>query len=457
MWRVIVKEESRRNLPVNSSSQFRRALAKSPILWGALVCSGFYGLIHAGFADGPGISQYFNVRQYFTAHPVEYAATAMFFVGLAALAVKLLEIAVQKGRLGRRLLAPIEPGGQPVEDCRELAAELNRLPGATHDDYLVRRLRNALEYVQRSGQADGLEEELRYLADVDAGRLYGSYGLVRVIIWAIPILGFLGTVIGITLAIGKLSPEALETSLPAVMTNLSVAFYTTTQALALSIVLMFAQFLTDRRENALLTEVDDRAEAEMVGRFARVASGADGQLAAIGRMTEAMIESSERLVDRQCELWSSTIQAAQHRWSKMTDAAGGELQTSLSRALAASLKDHAERLTANELLLAEKGRESWQETQRSLIDNTETIAGLRDAVLQEARLLGRAVEATGQVARLEETLNQNLAALAGSKNFEQTVMSLAAAIHLLNSRLGEMPSDAPRVQLEPLDETGQAA
>ena len=60
---------------------------------------------------------------------------------------------------------------------------------------------------------------------------------------AIPVLGFLGTVIGITLAIGKLSPQALEDSLPEVMTSLSVAFYTTTQALGLSIVLMFAQFL----------------------------------------------------------------------------------------------------------------------------------------------------------------------------------------------------------------------
>jgi len=63
------------------------------------------------------------------------------------------------------------------------------------------------------------------------------------------------------------------------------------------------------------------------------------------------------------------------------------------------------------------------------------------------------------VAKLEAALNHNLEALAGAKNFEQTVMSLAAAIHLLNARLGELPSESTRVQLE-LDtpvQTGKAA
>jgi len=42
-----------------------------------------------------------------------------------------------------------------------------------------------------------------------------------------------------------------------------------------------------------------------------------------------------------------------------------------------------------------------------------------------------AIQAAGEVTRLEDALNRNLAALAGSKNFEETVVSLAAAIHLL--------------------------
>ena len=59
--------------------------------------------------------------------------------------------------------------------------------------------------------------------------------------------------------------------------------------------------------------------------------------------------------------------------------------------------------------------------------------------------------------KLEEALNRNLAALSGAKNFEQTVMSLAAAIHLLNARLADVPSGAPTVQLDENSGTTQAA
>ena len=46
------------------------------------------------------------------------------------------------------------------------------------------------------------------------------------------------------------------------------------------------------------------------------------------------------------------------------------------------------------------------------------------------------LEATGDVRNLESALNQNLTALAGAKNFQDTVVSLSAAIQLLTSRLG---------------------
>ncbi len=59
--------------------------------------------------------------------------------------------------------------------------------------------------------------------------------------------------------------------------------------------------------------------------------------------------------------------------------------------------------------------------------------------------------------KLEEALNRNLGALSSSSNFEETVMSLAAAIHLLNSRLGHLPEDGPRVQLDEDARKGHAA
>jgi biopolymer transport protein ExbB/TolQ len=436
---------------VAKSSKSSQSPGSSPILWGALLSLGFYGLFRYAAPN----SAFFN--KYFASHPVEYVATVMFFVGLAALGIKALEIAAQYRGLARPLLGPIPVGGQPVTDCQSLAARLKRLPQRQQRGYFVRRLLTALEYVRRTGSAETLDDELKYLADLDAGRAHASYGLVRMFIWAIPILGFLGTVIGIAQAMGNLAPQALEDSLPQVMAGLTVAFDTTKLALGLSIVLMFAQFLTDRAENALLTEVDRRVDEELVGRFEHLTSGPDGQLTAVRRMVETLIDSTKKIVQQQAELWQTSLEARERRWATMAEAAGEQLQTALAAALEESLTVHAREVVTAQQRANDANRHQWQPLQDALIRNTETVAHLQGTVVEKAEMLGRALESADQVVTLQHALNNNLRVLAGAKNFEETVMSLAAAIHLLTARLGDLPPEAPGVELDPARQTGQAA
>ncbi len=68
------------------------------------------------------------------------------------------------------------------------------------------------------------------------------------------------------------------------------------------------------------------------------------------------------------------------------------------------------------------------------------------------------LQATGNVIKLEDALNQNLCASSGAKNFEDTVMSLSAAIHLLSSRLGRPVPRESQVKLDAsLQECGMNA
>jgi len=436
---------------LNKSTNFYRMLSRSPILWGLLGVSGFYGLVHAGLVTGR------FVERYFLSHPVEYVTATMFFIGLAALAIKLLDIAVQYQRLGEPLLGPIPPDGQPVAESQSMIARLQRHTQHRESEYLLRRVGEALEYLRRQGSADALEERLKYLADLDAARLHSSYALVRVIIWAIPILGFLGTVIGITLAIANLAPEALEESLPQVTAGLGVAFDTTALALGLSIMLMFAQFLTERAENGLLEQVDHRVDAELVGRFEQLAPAASGQLVAVRRMAESVLQAADGLVRRQAEIWQASIEAAGQRWTRMAETSGKQLQAALAGALDESLQKHAAKLVEAEQSAAGQNHRHWDQVQQALTRSAEAAVSLHGALGGQAEVLGRAVEATGDVVRLEDALNRNLAELAGARNFEQTVISLAAAIHLLNGRLGQVPADLPAVQLQPPGQAGHAA
>jgi biopolymer transport protein ExbB/TolQ len=298
---------------MSKSSQLVQSVTKSPFLWGVLGSVGFYGLIYGIPPDTPGMP---FVLRYFTHHPVEYMETVMFAVGLAALIVKIFDIAAQRGALRNSALGPASPSS---EGCDALLARLDQLPGRRQGEYYISRLRAALQHVRRHGSADELDDELKYLSDMDASRLHTSYGLFRVIVWAIPILGFLGTVIGITMALNGIDMQAPEKSMHDVLSGLGLKFDTTALALTLSMVLMFVHFCVERVETSLLEEVDRQVQDDLTGRFAAaspVAAGADGQLVAVRRMAEAMMQATDALVQRQAELWQTSVDSAARQWAE---------------------------------------------------------------------------------------------------------------------------------------------
>jgi biopolymer transport protein ExbB/TolQ len=393
---------------MNRSSQLVQSITKSPFLWGLVGAVGFYGLIFAIPPDVPGMS--FALR-YFTHHPVEYMEAVMFSIGLAALVVKIFDIAAQRAGLRHSALGPAPASPQSSQECESLLAELDELPSRRQGEYYIARLRAALKHVLRHGSADALDDELRYLSDIDAARLYAGFGLFRVIVWAIPILGFLGTVIGITMALNSVDLQAPDKSMLQVLQGLGLKFDTTALALTLSMILMFIHFYVERAENVLLGEVDRQVEDDVADRFAVIPVGGDGQFAAIRRMAEAMMQATDALVQRQAELWQASVDSAARQWAEMSQSAAGQVQTAMTAA-------------AGELA-------------------------------RQTDVLGRAVEAAGEVTKLEDALNRNLAALSGAKHFEQTVLSLAAAVNMLSARLAESPN-AP-IRLEPSRRPAHAA
>ena len=212
-------------------------LLRSPLLWGGALAFCFFALIHGGIVTDA------NVIRYLAGHWVEYVEVIMFGVGFSALVIKGIDLMRQRSGVTDVLLEAAPEGGNNPVDAEALVASL---PAPDErGGYLPRRLRESLDLVVRTGTAESLEDHLKYLADLDAARAAQSYGLVRFVIWAIPIMGFLGTVIGITVAIASLSPTQLE-NISGVVAGLGTAFDTTATALALSMVLMFLQFITDR-------------------------------------------------------------------------------------------------------------------------------------------------------------------------------------------------------------------
>jgi hypothetical protein len=96
---------------------------------------------------------------------------------------------------------------------------------------------------------------------VDANRSTGSYALVKVFLWAILILGFIGTVQGLALVVGNLSwedtnPEALKQAIKGLTGGLGMAFDTTLLGLILSMFISFLLALIQKQDEKALTMID---------------------------------------------------------------------------------------------------------------------------------------------------------------------------------------------------------
>ena len=83
-----------------------------------------------------------------------------------------------------------------------------------------------------------MSDTVREQCDVESDRLDSELSMVRYIAWAIPSIGFIGTVRGIGDALGQ-AYKAVEGDISGVTVSLGVAFNSTFVALVLSIIIMF--------------------------------------------------------------------------------------------------------------------------------------------------------------------------------------------------------------------------
>jgi biopolymer transport protein ExbB/TolQ len=395
------------------------------------------GLIHWGPLRETTLRRYVS-------HPVECVEVVMFCGALGALGAKLWGYRTERRASRLAVLPPWDGQAVAVTEAGKLMAELNKLPRKWQSTLMVKRAAAILDFLCRRGSAAELDDHIRTLSDNDALALEGSYSLTRFITWAIPILGFLGTVLGITGAISGVTPEVLEHSLSTVTDGLALAFDTTALALGLTMATMFFSFLVERGEQGVLDVVDCYTDRELAHRFVRAAAEGGEFVEVVRRNTDVLLQACEQLVQRQTTLWTQALEESDRRRLQAEQSLQDRLSTPLEAALERTLQTHAQRLAAlNQqtlaqdhavgeqlVALADAVREAAREQQAALAQVAEGVA-------RQVQALSRLQDGESHLCRLQETLNQNLAALAGAGAFEQAVHSLAAAIHLLTARSQE--------------------
>src|SRR5687767_939455 len=104
-----------------------------PLILGLGATAGFYGLLYRGPLNQP------LLLRYFAGHPINMIETALFFIGLAALVLKLAELMAEFSVLASVSLGE-SPANQPVSKAREWLDSLSQLPARARTSYLGRRL-----------------------------------------------------------------------------------------------------------------------------------------------------------------------------------------------------------------------------------------------------------------------------------------------------------------------------
>lgn len=280
-----------------------------------------------------GLIQHDLVYRYLFGHWVNRTTSAMFCIGSAALLLAIKDILTQFAGVRKiELELPAESKASDDEQLsQQLLTSLNALPVPLHGHYLHQRLRNLFEHICRSNASASTETELRYLSQQDEDRKHSRYSFVRILIWAIPLLGFLGTVLGISEGLGKLGvseTEELAEMMSGLQSSLYVAFDTTAQALVLSIALMFTLYLADRLESQLLRVVDDRA-LELTGDFFEFTPAGNEASIQVSQLGRRMLAATRSAVREQTDLWRQTLGAAEHAWTTNQQVTAEHLRSGL--------------------------------------------------------------------------------------------------------------------------------
>jgi len=464
-------------------------IVTSAWLWGTATTFVFYAVL-------PFVPVYQEeIARYFSGHWLEYATTGLFFIGTATLVMKAGGIPTERDAASDNLLdsLALDPASDAVATAQQIGAHLDVAASHFENSLLVRRIRDAADYVIDRRSADGLNDHLHHLAGLATRRLHDSYALTRTMSWTIPIVGVLSAVVGIATALINIAPDQLQASLPQVTAELGTAFDTTAISLALSLVLIFGAFVVEQAERQTLDQIEDFAAKQLIGLFPATGNQAGPLVTAETEAATQLAQRTESMINWQMEIWRSSLESLRDRWTSTLARHQEVLDRALQSGLTATLCDHAEQLSAARLefvttyeqssatiarqiaesraaFVEQQDRsaalisETWQafhsdltaarDTQiESMTRMTESLTGatmgwsdrLEDATramndqLKELRAQGstllKLTEQKSELVRLEERLAQNLDSVRVVDSLEETLLNLNAAVNLMTARV----------------------
>jgi biopolymer transport protein ExbB/TolQ len=203
--------------------------------------------------------------------PEQIACYCCFTWGAFILISRYLEVRRQRRAFQLGLL-PTEEGARILpEDARPLQRKAEHMMAQRGPSILANMIRLALGKYAVSRSSQDVSETMRTQADVDLGRLVTSMATVHYLAWAIPALGFLGTVRGLAMSLTMAGTDKVNLPIDAFLSqatnHLNTAFDCTLVALALSLPIMFWIHAVQRDEESLVIDCQQYCLEHLLNRL----------------------------------------------------------------------------------------------------------------------------------------------------------------------------------------------
>ena len=237
----------------------------------SLLTAGFYGALMP-FARASSFTAMFTEQGY-----VPYAIVFFTAWSLVILFVKSRKLRLQRMALADeyRVIPRDHKFVLAVGNVQTVMDRINETVDDPRSFVLVNRIHVALSNLRNLGRIGDVDDKLRSQADHDESSMETSYGLIGNFVWAIPVLGFIGTVLGLSTAIGNFGSvletagemDQIKEALKDVTGGLGTAFVTTLQALVAALVIQLLLAFLKKSEEEFLDECTEYCVRNVVNRL----------------------------------------------------------------------------------------------------------------------------------------------------------------------------------------------
>jgi hypothetical protein len=200
----------------------------------------------------------------------------MFSLSLSNIFLKFLKIRGESKAMRQELLPPdlniVDiPGLIKTYETILANPSLKKSVGVTRTARVLAMWINTGDFERTSQYAKQENEMDIFVSD-------STYKMNRMFIWAMPLLGFVGTVYGVSYGIGgfaeflkgQVTAEGIKDQIGLITLGLAVAFYCTLLGLVTAGIAAFPGLAAERKEENILEEIDQYVEDRLVSRMPSV-------------------------------------------------------------------------------------------------------------------------------------------------------------------------------------------